>query len=187
MKTADKPKPHVTHNSGNNEWYTPSVYIEAARTVLGAIDLDPASSTDANLTVKATNYFTAADDGLCQPWTGKVWLNPPYAGNLIGKFTSKLATHIRANDITAAIALVNNATETAWFGELASVANAIVFPRGRIRYLQPNGKPMATGLQGQAILYSGTKTYLFLRVFSNFGWGAAITHPQQYTGAPNGH
>ncbi len=169
------PAPHVTHNSGNNEWYTPSEYIVKARAVLGDIDLDPASSAIANETVQATRYHTIADDGLCQPWRGRVWMNPPYSGDLIGKFAAKLAAHVRAGEVTAAIVLVNNATETAWFGELVSVAQALVFPKSRIRYLKPDGEPMATGLQGQAVIYIGPAPDLFLQVFSAFGWGATIT------------
>jgi phage N-6-adenine-methyltransferase len=171
-----RPAPHVTHNSGNNEWYTPGDYIEAARTVMGAIDLDPASSDIANQTVKATHYYTIEDDGLCQHWRGRVWMNPPYSGDLVGKFTAKLAAHVRAFDVTETIVLVNNATETAWFGELIAVAQAVVFPRARIRYLKPNGEQMATGLQGQAVIYSGPEPELFLRVFSAFGWGAIVAN-----------
>jgi hypothetical protein len=54
----DKYRPHVSQNSGENEWYTPANYIEASRMVMGSIDLDPASSETANRTVCATAYYT---------------------------------------------------------------------------------------------------------------------------------
>ena len=75
-----------TEDTGEFERYTPAQYIEAARRVLGEIDLDPASCEVAQRTVKAVEYFTAKDDGLEQEWHGRVWLNPPYAQPVIAQF-----------------------------------------------------------------------------------------------------
>lgn len=166
-------RPHVSHNSGNNEWYTPREYIEAARSVMGSIDLDPASSEKANEVVKAGTFYTKDDDGLRRQWHGRVWMNPPYANGLVGKFASKFAFHVDRGDIVQGIVLVNNATETAWFAEIVTVASALVFPGERVRFWRPNGKT-GTPLQGQAILYAGTNTDSFLDTFQRFGWGSLV-------------
>jgi len=166
---------HVGHNSGDNEWYTPKEYIDAAREVMGEIDLDPASSEIANKTVKAKIYFTYLDDGLQYSWDGKVWMNPPYASELVGKFSEKLVNHFMVGEVTEAIVLVNNSTETKWFSNLVSVASAIVFPVGRVRFLDELGNPGAP-LQGQAVIYLGDNPGLFIESFSRFGWSAMIWH-----------
>lgn len=162
-------KPHVSQNSGNNEWYTPKHFIDSAKQVMGAIDLDPASSDIANKTVGAEHYFTADDDGLNQQWFGRVWMNPPYSQPLIGQFCKTLAASLASGDVSESIVLVNNATETAWFQDLFSVASCICFPRSRIRFLDPQGNPSGQPLQGQAIVYCGANRGAFIAEFSQYG------------------
>lgn len=167
------PMPHVSYNSGNNEWYTPPEYIAAACEVMGGIDLDPASSEIANRIVGAGTFYTAEDDGLAKAWSGRVWMNPPYASELIGAFTGKLAGSVRAGAVPTAIVLVNNATETGWFGDVIGVASAVCFPRSRVRFWQPDGRTSAP-LQGQAIIYIGPEPERFREVFGAFGWTASL-------------
>jgi hypothetical protein len=61
-----------TEGTGEVELYTPAKYIEAARLVLGKIDLDPASNEIAQRTVRAERHFTVETDGLNQEWHGRV-------------------------------------------------------------------------------------------------------------------
>lgn len=86
---------HALHSCASPEHYTPAPYVEAARYVLGAIDLDPASSVSANATVRAKRFYAAADNGLAQPWHGRVFLNPPgdKRGVLIKVFWRKACEH----------------------------------------------------------------------------------------------
>lgn len=164
-------RPHVVNNSGENEWYTPSRYIEAAREAMGSIDLDPASSDMANEVVKAARYCTAETDGLSYEWGGNIWMNPPYSSDLVGRFISKLVDE--RDNYEQAVVLVNNATETEWFRRLISIASAVCFPYGRIRYYSPNGKNNSP-LQGQAIVYVGGDVESFFDAFSEIGWRCSI-------------
>jgi phage N-6-adenine-methyltransferase len=166
-------KPHVANNAGNNEWYTPIEYIEAAKKVMGEIDLDPASSVIANQIIQAKNIYTAEDDGLSKSWFDKVWLNPPYANPLIGQFISKLAMHYHLGEVSESIVLVNNATETEWFNKIIECASAVVFPSSRVKFYSPDGR-IAAPLQGQAVIYLGRNPQLFMQYFKLFGWGAML-------------
>lgn len=65
------------HSSVTNEHPTPAHVVEASRLLMRTIDLDPASSDEANMVVKATRYFTDEGDGLLCAWGGNVFLNPP--------------------------------------------------------------------------------------------------------------
>jgi len=161
--------PHVSQNSGNNEWYTPTEFTEAARSVMGSIDLDPASSESANASVKATRFYTAEDDGLTKEWDGAVWMNPPYSTGLVDRFTEKLCAEYVDGSVEQACVLVNNATETKWFQELLEVAASVCFLRGRIKFVDQSGSAIGTGLQGQAILYFGHRQDEFNATFSEFG------------------
>ena len=171
-KIKESKKPHVAYNSGENEWYTPSEYIEAARGLMGSIDLDPASSDIANETVKASRYYTEEMDGLSLPWGGNVWMNPPYSSDKIGAFIDKLEEELP--NIKSALVLVNNATETAWFVKLVGMSSAVCFPRGRIKFIDAQGRNSGAPLQGQAVLYIGLDTEAFCDTFSRFGWTAVI-------------
>ena len=161
-------KAHVSNNSGNNEWYTPSPFIEAARAVMGGIDLDPASSEIANRTVRATQIFTEQDDGLAQDWpVCRIWMNPPYAQPLMSQFAERISREVERG--SEAVILTNNATETGWFQRMGDVCSAICFPKTRIRFIDTQGNPSGAPLQGQAIIYCGPNADVFHESFSGFG------------------
>ena len=89
------------HSCDSPEWFTPRPFVEAARKVLGAIDLDPASHAEANRIVRAGRFYDARANGLKQPWAGRVFLNPP--GGLVAAFWLRMIDMYEARQITAAI------------------------------------------------------------------------------------
>jgi hypothetical protein len=115
-----------------NNWYTPSSHIELARRVLGEIDLDPASCPIANRTVKARQFYTKKQNGLSHPWAGKVWLNPPFSDSMMKHFTEKILSELP--NISAAIVLTANHSDTIWFHSLLESSDAFCLVRGRIDF-----------------------------------------------------
>jgi predicted transcriptional regulator len=144
--------------SNQNDWRTPRAYLEAAHTVLGDIDLD---SAEANETV------TEADNGLEKPWKARVWLNPPYGGE-VRLFVDRLIAEYQVGNVTAAILLVNShPTETKWFQQLFDYA--VCFVAGRIHFGGPSRPVTSNATHGSAIAYLGENGEIFAEVFSKFG------------------
>lgn len=125
----------VSHSSKSDEWQTPSYILDLARKVYGEIELDPASTSEANKTVKATNYYSINYDGLACDWSyaSTVWLNPPYSNTK--KFVDKLLMEFEEHWFSALV-LVRPAVETKWFQALAS-EHPVWFPDRRIKFINP--------------------------------------------------
>jgi DNA N-6-adenine-methyltransferase (Dam) len=154
--------------SGEQEWYTPKRYIDAARQVLGAIDLDPATSFQAQARIQATDFYTTMDRALMQDWHGRVWLNPPYSSTLITQFTDKLLHELEAGRVEQAILLTHNYTETTWSQTVAAQATLICWPKGRIKFERADGYCEGPP-NGQIFWYFGSAPHRFVQVFSAFG------------------
>lgn len=152
----------------SDEWYTPPALIESARQVLEGLTLDPASCPEAQQVIKAEQFYTAQDDGLSQLWGGKVWLNAPYSMPLIERFTVRLVQEYQSGEVTAAIALVNNATETNWFHRLAANCTRRLDFKGRLSFWNPS-KPSGSNRQGQVLFYFGDAPEQFELSFGHLG------------------
>lgn len=165
------------HSQASGEWYTPYPYIEAARKVMGSIELDPASSEAANLRVNAERIFTMEDNGLLQKWyANTLWLNAPgiKSGSGQAKWQAHLITEYKAGRTKEAIMCVFNAsgTETAWFQTLLG-NYPLCLTNHRIKFIPEVGRYADTSknqpLHGNAFAYFGSNATRFTEVFRQFG------------------
>jgi hypothetical protein len=144
------------------ECHTPAEYVDAARTVLDGIDLDPASNAAANETVRAGRYYTTDDDGLTHSWHGRVFLNPPYGRNLTAAFVGKLVAEHAAGNVSAAVVVLNAyGFDADWFRPLFD--HPICFTDHRIKFY--GGGPTF----GSLFVYLGESRDRFTTEFARFG------------------
>jgi len=98
----------------NDEWYTPRWIFDAASLVF---DLDVCAPVAPEFrTCPARRYLTVLDDGLTAPWSGLVWMNPPYSG--VAPWVTRWVAH------PAGLALLP-ASKSAWIGPALRSADAI--------------------------------------------------------------
>lgn len=158
-----------TVNSLSKEWGTPEKYVEAVRSFFGEIDLDPCSNCFS--IVGAKNEYRLPSDGLCLPWYGRVYVNPPYGRD------AERGTHIsdwlrRCSEVKAeVVALIPVATNTGhWKKYIFGKASAVCFLADtRLKFLV-NGRDGGKGApMACAMVYWGTNAEQFDQVFSQYG------------------
>jgi hypothetical protein len=159
--------------AASDEYNTPYPVIYATRAVLGTIDLDPASNAKAQTVVQATTFYTQADNGLALPWRGTVWLNPPYS--YAQPFVDKLLAEYDCGNVSAALLLLNNATDTQYGQSLLKRFPVCFVGYGgsqgsRISFWQHDpDEPKKGNRYAQMIFYLGPYPMIFAAVFGEFG------------------
>lgn len=117
-------------STGKNEWLTPPCLLRR----LGPFDLDPCSPVNRPWDT-ARHHYTIEDDGLQQPWFGRVFCNPPYDTALIVRFIRRCVEHRNA------VALTFARTDTRLFHELIFPnADSILFIKGRLSFYHVTGE-----------------------------------------------
>lgn len=163
----------------SDAWYTPEPYVEAARSVMGAIDFDPFSSIKANELIQASRYLDTEHSAFTHPWRRnkredslRVWMNPPYSSGTVGKAVDCFLEQWQAGNIAQGVVLTNNATDTRWFAALRQHCAGICFTDHRIAFESPDGKRISGNTRGQAFFYFGPQANAtrFAERFKAFGW-----------------
>jgi len=177
-------KSEANEGGGSDEWYTPAWLIDLAREVMGRIDIDPASSAEAQEVVQASHRWMAkdhmgmADGSLNVNWVlhngpvwqpARVWLNPPYSYPLVERFVDHLLDQIEKGYVGEAILLVNNNTEAGWWHRAAKAAAVTFAFRSRIAFWRPDRENAVSPRQGQNAFYFGPNALRFMEVFSDKG------------------
>lgn len=121
---------HETALGATDDWYTPPEIFDA----LGErFDLDPCSPGFFHW-VPADRIYTITDDGLTKPWEGFVFMNPPFGGrNGHVPWLKKFIEHGNG------IAIVRAYTSAGWFHDWVGRADVILFPRGKTKFVRPDG------------------------------------------------
>lgn len=163
--------PSALQTSESNEYYTPPRYIDVVRTLMGKIDVDPASNIEANNVVQAATFYSLPDDGLQYDWRGRVFLNPPYGYHESSdsnqeRWTRQLIEQYQSGITTEAVLLVNAVTDRSWFQPLWHYP--ICFTDHRIRFYRPGGEP-GTPVIGSVFVYFGAQKERFAELFKVFG------------------
>jgi len=194
MEAAQEIESHqlINQTSGEVEYYTPVEIVEAARRVMGRIDLDPASSENANRIVKASHIYTTKENGLAQPWHGNIWMNHPFGRaeeacsivcekklknkkhvchdyNLFGNaaWVNKLTREYFEGRAIEACCIAYACTSETWFQPLMKLPQCYLTPR--TNYRLPDGSIKKGVSKGSVVTYYGNNVDAFAREYRSMG------------------
>jgi hypothetical protein len=145
----------------SDEYATPTSLWRPLSRAVDGFDLDPASGAES--TPIASTRYTKEDNGLEQPWFGKVWVNPPF-GDRSGTGTSnrelwlkKARSELSRDEVDFITFLLPVDTSTDWFHEHAVAADTICLLSSRPQF---EGESVHTGFACMILVYGNTPSDL---------------------------
>ena len=131
------------YNGNGREWATPPEVFDPLHAEFG-FTVDACATPD---NAKCARFWSEADNGLAQNWTGeRVWMNPPY-GREVAAWTQK-AAHSRA---AVVVGLLPASTDLAWWHRDVIDRARVRYIRGRVRFLT-DGPYRASGFFASVIV-----------------------------------
>ncbi len=137
--------------SASCEWPTPQGFFDAVDREFGPFDLDACATPD---NAKVATFHDAGDlwSSLAKPWTGRIWLNPPYGRQVTGQWIRK--AYESAQEGALVVCLIPARTDTAWWHDYVMKAQEIRFVRGRLRFGDSkSGAPFPSAL----VIFNGVE------------------------------
>lgn len=140
---------HQSAGRAERVWLTPPEIIE----ILGPFDLDPCFGSPRPWNTAAEHFGPDSGGGmggLCTPWKGFVWCNPPYDQEA-GKWLERCYEHGNA------LALIFARTETIQFhAQVWNRADAVFFFKGRLTFCNASGvRAKANGGAPSVLVFYG--------------------------------
>lgn len=131
-----------------DDWYTPPFIFDALNI---HFDLDPCSP-GADHWVPASKIYTESDDGMAHPWHGCVFMNPPF-GTRNGHvpWLKKFIEHGNG------IGIVRAYTSSGWWHDWIPKVDAVLFPRGKTKFIRPDGSIGRAPGHGIALIAMGKR------------------------------
>lgn len=173
---------NIQHSNRDDSWGTPKEIVNLVKSVLGEIDLDPASNSRANDNIGAKRYLTEFDDGLTSDWglNDTIFINPP-SGKVNNKsktnlFWQKLMLELYSGNVGHAIFLafsIEQMQSSQRKGVPPMMNFPICVPAKRIPFVDPKGEGRLSPSHSNMIIYvpgSIDVTHKFKEYFSQLGY-----------------
>ena len=124
----------------NDDWYTPAWIFEK----MGLeFDIDVSAPPGGISWIPAKRHFTMAEDGLLQPWEGRVWMNPPFSK--MTPWADKFREH--RNGVALLPLTKNRWSQSVW----ESDARMVMLPSD-LKFMK-GGKPMGMFLPSLLVAF----------------------------------
>lgn len=123
--------------------FTPSDFMDCIYAAFGAIDLDPCANLLSPVVARRRILLSEGGDGLLEEWSGNVaFVNPPFSALL--KWLRRAHDQWCAGNVKTVVCLVPVRTDSAWFQETLVSDAEIYLLKGRVRFLNAEGKGQHT-------------------------------------------
>ena len=123
--------------------FTPPEFMAGIYAAFGDIDLDPCAHMLSPVRARRYILLSQGGDGLAEEWSGRLaFVNPPFSALL--KWLRRAHDQWLAGNVETVVCLVPVRTDSAWFHDTLSADANIYLLKGRVRFLDSQGRGQST-------------------------------------------